>query len=103
MPPCPPKARPCPPALDHPRCHATSGERRFARLDMRAASEVAERHHGGRHLPMQELLAAPGLHADGRQALLLCAPGKRSLAAALVLRRRSLIVRSVAGGLQNLE
>ena len=54
------------------------------------------------HIPMQELLANPRL-AAGRQALLVCATGKRSLATARALRKQGLAVRSLAGGLQNLE
>jgi rhodanese-related sulfurtransferase len=82
---------------------ATAAERGFDIIDIRSAEEVAERPAGARHIPMQELLANPGLLADSRQPLLVCATGKRSLAAALVLRKRGLIVRSLAGGLQNLE
>ena len=52
---------------------------------------------------MHELLANPRLLASGRQALLVCATGKRSLAAAQALRKQGLAVRSLAGGLQKLE
>ncbi len=82
---------------------AAAAERGFDVIDIRTAEEVAERPAAARHIPMAELLANPGLLADSRQPLLVCATGKRSLAAALVLRKRGLIVRSLAGGLQNLE
>ena len=52
---------------------------------------------------MHELLANPELLAPGRHALLVCATGRRSLAAAQTLRKQGLAVRSLAGGLQNLE
>jgi rhodanese-related sulfurtransferase len=52
---------------------------------------------------MPVLLASPDEIAAGREYLLVCASGKRSLAAARELRKRGLAVRSLAGGLQNLE
>jgi molybdopterin/thiamine biosynthesis adenylyltransferase/rhodanese-related sulfurtransferase len=82
---------------------AAAAERGFEVIDIRTAEEVAARPAGARHIPMQELLANPGLLAAGRQALLVCASGKRSLATAQALRKRGLAVRSLAGGLQNLE
>ena len=82
---------------------ATAAERGFDVIDIRTAEEVAERPAAARHIPMHELLANPGLLEDSRQPLLVCATGKRSLAAARALRERGLIVRSLAGGLQNLE
>ena len=81
---------------------ATAAERGFDVIDIRTAEEVAERPAAARHIPMHELLANPGLLEDSRQPLLVCATGKRSLAAALILRKRGLMVRSLAGGLQNL-
>jgi len=82
---------------------AAAAARGFEVIDIRTAEEVAVRPAGTRHIPMQELLANPGLLAAGRQALLVCATGKRSLAAAQALRKRGLAVRSLAGGLENLE
>jgi len=82
---------------------ATAAERGFDVIDIRTAEEVAERPAAGRHIPMHELLANPALLADSRRPLLVCATGKRSLAAALALRQRGFAVRSLAGGLQNLE
>jgi rhodanese-related sulfurtransferase len=52
---------------------------------------------------MPALLADPRLLSPGREFLLLCASGKRSLAAARELRKHGLSVRSLAGGLQKLE
>lgn len=75
----------------------------FDVIDIRSAEEVAAQPAAARHIPMHELLANPGLLADSRRPLLVCATGKRSLAAAQALRKRGLIVRSLAGGLQNLE
>jgi sulfur-carrier protein adenylyltransferase/sulfurtransferase len=77
--------------------------RRFDVIDIRTALEFAERPTPARHIPMGELLANPGLLGDGREALLVCASGKRSRAAAQELRKRGLAVRSLAGGLHKLE
>jgi molybdopterin/thiamine biosynthesis adenylyltransferase/rhodanese-related sulfurtransferase len=72
-------------------------------IDIRTAEEFAARPTVARHIPMAALLADPGQLPTARQYLLLCASGKRSLAAARELRRRGLAVRSLAGGLQNLK
>lgn len=72
-------------------------------IDIRSPEEVAARPAPARHIPMHELLANPKLLAAGRPALLVCATGRRSLAAAQLLRKQGLVVRSLAGGLQNLE
>jgi sulfur-carrier protein adenylyltransferase/sulfurtransferase len=72
-------------------------------IDIRTAEEFAARPTQGRHIPMAALLADPGLLPEARQYLLLCASGKRSLAAARELRKRGLAVRSLAGGLQKLK
>jgi molybdopterin/thiamine biosynthesis adenylyltransferase/rhodanese-related sulfurtransferase len=72
-------------------------------IDIRTAEETAARPTQGRHIPMAALLADPGQLRAGRQYLLLCASGKRSLAAARELRKRGLAVRSLAGGLQHLR
>jgi sulfur-carrier protein adenylyltransferase/sulfurtransferase len=82
---------------------AAAAQRGFDLVDIRTIEEVAAHPAGARHIPMHELLANPGLLARGRQTLLLCATGKRSLAAAQALRKQGLAVRSLAGGLQNLE
>jgi rhodanese-related sulfurtransferase len=51
---------------------------------------------------MAALLADPGSFDGKAEYLLICASGKRSLAAARELRKRGLDVRSLAGGLQSL-
>jgi adenylyltransferase/sulfurtransferase len=82
---------------------AAAREQHFEPIDVRTAEEVAAHPTGARHIPMASLLAEPKLLAPGPQYLLLCASGKRSLAAARELRKRGLDVRSLAGGLQSLE
>jgi adenylyltransferase/sulfurtransferase len=72
-------------------------------IDIRNQEEIAVRPTGARHIAMPVLLADPALLAPGREFLLVCASGKRSLAAARELRKRGLKVRSLAGGLQGLE
>jgi rhodanese-related sulfurtransferase len=72
-------------------------------IDIRTSEEFAERPTPVRHIPMPVLLASPDEIPAGRSYLLVCASGKRSLAAARELRKRGLAVRSLAGGLQNLE
>jgi len=71
----------------------------FEVVDIRTAEEIAAHPSGARHIPMPDLLANPGLLKPGREVLLVCASGKRSLAAARELRRRGAGVRSLAGGL----
>jgi adenylyltransferase/sulfurtransferase len=72
-------------------------------IDIRSAEEFAAQPTSARHLPMAELLANPRLPAPDAHVLLLCASGKRSGAAARELRKRGIMVRSVAGGLSGLE
>jgi molybdopterin/thiamine biosynthesis adenylyltransferase/rhodanese-related sulfurtransferase len=74
-------------------------------IDIRTAEEVAARPAAARHIAMPMLLADPGLLSPrpGREFLLVCASGRRSLAAARELRKRGIAVRSLAGGLQALE
>jgi adenylyltransferase/sulfurtransferase len=72
-------------------------------IDIRSAEEYAAHPTAARHIAMPLLLANPGLLSQGRDTLLLCASGKRSLAAARELRKRGFPVRSLAGGLENLE
>ncbi len=69
-------------------------------LDIRTAAEVAAQPTPARHVPMGELLDNPSVLSAGRKSLLVCASGKRSLAAARELRRRGIVVHSLAGGLQ---
>jgi molybdopterin/thiamine biosynthesis adenylyltransferase/rhodanese-related sulfurtransferase len=82
---------------------ADAVRRGFEVIDIRTAQEVAAHPAAARHIAMPILLADPGLLAPAREILLVCASGKRSLAAARELRKRGLTVRSLAGGLQSLE
>jgi len=72
-------------------------------IDIRTAQEYAAAPTGVRHIEMAALLAAPGVLSPGREVLLVCASGKRSLAAARKLRQLGFAARSLAGGLQKLE
>ena len=82
---------------------AAAREQHFEPIDVRTAEEIAAQPTEARHIPMASLLAEPKLLAPGPHYLLLCASGKRSLAAARELRKRGIDVRSLAGGLQSLE
>jgi adenylyltransferase/sulfurtransferase len=82
---------------------AAAAERGLEVIDIRTPEEVAARPTGARHIPMANLLANPALLESAREVLLVCATGKRSLAAARQLRKRGISARSLAGGLQNLE
>jgi molybdopterin/thiamine biosynthesis adenylyltransferase/rhodanese-related sulfurtransferase len=81
---------------------AAAAEHGLEVIDIRTAEEVAARPAGARHIPMTDLLANPKLLEPARDALLVCATGKRSLAAARQLRRRGIAVHSLSGGLQSL-
>jgi rhodanese-related sulfurtransferase len=72
-------------------------------IDIRTAEEFAAEPSMGKHIPMPTLLADPGVLPSGRPVLLVCASGRRSLAAARELRKRGVVVRSLSGGLQKLE
>lgn len=115
-------------ALDSPAAAARLG---LEVIDIRTAEEFAARPSSGRHIEMAALLSDPGvLHAQtggppskpgprpadsailpadalpqSRRGewLLVCASGKRSLAAARELRRRGFAARSLAGGLKHWE
>jgi molybdopterin/thiamine biosynthesis adenylyltransferase/rhodanese-related sulfurtransferase len=82
---------------------ADAAKRGFEVIDIRTAEEVAARPAAVRHIAMPVLLEDPAVLSPGREFLLVCASGKRSLAAARELRKRGFAVRSLAGGLQNLE
>ena len=82
---------------------ADAARRGLEVIDIRTQEEIAVRPTDVRHIAMPVLLADPGLLAPGREFLLVCASGKRSLAAARELRKRGLKVQSLAGGLQGLE
>jgi len=85
------------------RSLADAAQRGLEVIDIRTQEEVAARPTAARHVAMPDLLADPGLLSPGREYLLVCASGKRSLAAARELRKRGVAVRSLAGGLQALE
>ncbi|MEP6549497.1 MAG: HesA/MoeB/ThiF family protein [Gammaproteobacteria bacterium] len=72
-------------------------------IDIRSTEEFAQHPTPARHIPMAMLLTSPDELSAGREYLLVCASGKRSLAAARQLRQRGIAVRSLAGGLRNLE
>ena len=72
-------------------------------IDIRTNEEIAAQPTAARHIAMPALLADPALLLPGLEFLLVCASGKRSLAAARELRKRGLKVRSLAGGLKSLE
>jgi molybdopterin/thiamine biosynthesis adenylyltransferase/rhodanese-related sulfurtransferase len=80
-----------------------AAERRFDLIDVRTQEEFAARPTPARHIPMASLLSHPELLTAGAHYLLICASGKRSLAAARELRKYGLSVRSLAGGLQAIE
>jgi len=77
--------------------------RRFELVDVRTAEEFAGRPTPSRHIPLAALLADSSALDPGASYLLLCASGKRSLAAARELRKRGFNARSLAGGLRALE
>jgi adenylyltransferase/sulfurtransferase len=81
---------------------ADAAQRGLEVIDIRTPEEFAARPTAARHIAMPTLLADPGLLPAGRKFLLVCASGKRSLAAARELRRHGVAVRSLAGGLQAL-
>jgi adenylyltransferase/sulfurtransferase len=85
------------------RSLADAVRRGFEVIDIRTPQEVAAHPAAARHIAMPILLADPSLLPPAREVLLVCASGKRSLAAARELRKRGLAVRSLAGGLQSLE
>jgi adenylyltransferase/sulfurtransferase len=85
------------------RSLADAASQGFEVVDIRTAEEFTARPTAARHIAMPLLLADPTLLPPGGNILLVCASGKRSLAAARELRQRGYAVRSLAGGLQNLE
>jgi len=72
-------------------------------IDVRTEAEFAAAPSLGRHIAMPVLLRNPGALPAGRAFLLVCASGKRSLAAARDLHKRGIAVRSLAGGLRALR
>jgi molybdopterin/thiamine biosynthesis adenylyltransferase/rhodanese-related sulfurtransferase len=81
---------------------ADAAQRGLEVIDIRTPEEFAARPTAARHIAMPVLLADRTLLAPGREFLLVCASGKRSLAAARELRKHGIAARSLAGGLQNL-
>jgi rhodanese-related sulfurtransferase len=71
-------------------------------IDIREAGEIAATPLAARHVAMAALLADASVLSPGARYLLVCASGRRSLAAARELRKRGLSVRSLAGGLVRL-
>jgi rhodanese-related sulfurtransferase len=82
---------------------AQAAQRGLDVIDIRTDEEFSAHPTAARHIAMSLLLADPGQLAAGREFLLVCASGKRSLAAARALRKSGLAARSLAGGLQALE
>ena len=74
----------------------------FEVIDIRTAEELAEQPSGVRHIAMHDLLANPHVLEPTRDVLLVCATGKRSLAAAQQLRKQGISAHSLAGGMKNL-
>ncbi len=82
---------------------AAAAERHLEVIDIRTDEEVDARPIKVRHIAMHALLKNPGVLAEGGSYLIVCASGKRSLAAARELRGKGLDVQSLAGGLQGLR
>jgi molybdopterin/thiamine biosynthesis adenylyltransferase/rhodanese-related sulfurtransferase len=75
----------------------------FEVIDIRSDAERALRPTQARHIAMAALLANPGLLASTGRYMLVCASGKRSLAAARELHAKGFAVTSLNGGLQSLD
>jgi sulfur-carrier protein adenylyltransferase/sulfurtransferase len=82
---------------------AAAAERGLDVIDIRTTEEYAAQPSEARHIPMANLLANPALLTSGREVLLVCASGRRSLATAQELRKRGFAAHSLVGGLQHLE
>ncbi len=88
--------------VEFPSLAAAVGQH-FEVIDIRNAEEIIARPTAARHIAMPDLLANPALLSPAGRYLLVCASGKRSLAAARELRKRGLEVHSLSGGLQRLN
>jgi adenylyltransferase/sulfurtransferase len=75
----------------------------YCLIDVRTDEEVARLPTRARHVEFSMLLADPSVLSPDRRYLLVCASGKRSLAAARALRSQGFKVDSLAGGLNSLE
>jgi molybdopterin/thiamine biosynthesis adenylyltransferase/rhodanese-related sulfurtransferase len=82
---------------------AAAGGRHLEVIDIRTDEEVAAAPAAARHIAMPALLANPDMLSAAGHYVLVCASGKRSLAAARELRKRGFAVQSLAGGLQRLN
>jgi adenylyltransferase/sulfurtransferase len=82
---------------------AAAAERRLEVIDIRTPEEVAARPAAARHIAMSALLANPEQLSRAGRYVLVCASGKRSLAAARQLRQQGLAVQSLAGGIDALR
>ena len=82
---------------------SAAAERGLDVVDIRTAEEFAARPSAARHIPMPQLLGDAKLLDSAREVLLVCASGKRSLAAARELRIRGVAAHSLIGGLQKLD
>jgi sulfur-carrier protein adenylyltransferase/sulfurtransferase len=82
---------------------AAAVEQRFEVIDIRDSDELAAHPTPARHIAMPELLGNPALLSAAGRYVLVCASGRRSLAAARALRQHGLDVYSLAGGLQGLS
>ena len=81
---------------------AEAEQRGLTVIDIRSDEEVAAQPSGVRQIPMHKVMADPAVLPAG-DILLLCASGKRSLAAARELAARGHIVHSLAGGLSGMR
>jgi formate dehydrogenase accessory protein FdhD len=72
-------------------------------IDIRTDQEIALLPSRGRHIEMSALLANPALLSPDARYLLVCASGKRSLAAARELSGKGFKVRSLRGGLSAIK
>jgi adenylyltransferase/sulfurtransferase len=82
---------------------AAAAERRLEVIDIRTAEEVTAQPAPARHIAMPMLLANPDILSRAGRYVLVCASGRRSLAAARELHERGFDVQSLAGGLQSLN
>ena len=82
---------------------AAAGGQSLEVIDIRNDDELAAHPTTARHIAMPELLANPELLSIDGRYVLVCASGKRSLAAARALRKHGLAVHSLAGGLERLR
>ena len=86
------------------RSLAAAAQQGFEVIDIRTAEEFAAQPHPARHIAMPPLLADPALLPPGRNVLLGVRLGQAQLGGgARAASSAAIAVRSLAGGLQNLE